>query len=114
MEPLGLEFKVLNEQAGPRDLGADATVGLRFGGRRLRYTAEIKHRLRPEGLGPVVHRLRAWPGNGLLVTDYVTPPLADTLRDQGVEFIDAAGNAFLNQPPLLVFIKGQRPTETIP
>jgi hypothetical protein len=114
MEPLGLEFKVLNKQAGPRDFGADATLGLRFGARRLRYAAEIKHRLRPEGLGPIVHRLRAWPGHRLLVTDYVTPPLADALRDQGVEFIDAAGNAFLNQPPLLVFIKGQRPTETIP
>lgn len=114
MEPLGLEFKVLKEQARTRDLGADATVGLRFGGRQLRYTAEIKHRLRPEMLGPIVHQLRAWPGPGLLVTDYVTPPLADALRDQGIEFIDAAGNAYLNQPPLLVFVKGQRRTDAIP
>jgi hypothetical protein len=40
----------------------------------------------------------------------VTPPIADTLRAEGIEFIDAAGNVFLNQPPLLVFVKGQRPT----
>jgi hypothetical protein len=44
----------------------------------------------------------------------VTPPLADALRAQGIEFIDAAGNAFLNQPPLLVFVKGQRPAEERP
>jgi hypothetical protein len=44
----------------------------------------------------------------------VTPPLADGLRKEGIEFIDAAGNAFLNRPPLLVFVKGQRPTREPP
>jgi hypothetical protein len=44
----------------------------------------------------------------------VTPPLADTLRAEGIEFIDAAGNAFLNQPPLVVFVKGQRPADLGP
>jgi hypothetical protein len=48
------------------------------------------------------------------VTDHVTPPLADALRAQGIEFIDAAGNAFLNQAPLLVFVKGQRPAQEAP
>ena len=42
----------------------------------------------------------------------LTPPLADTLRERGVEFIDAAGNAYLNQPPMLIVVKGQRPKET--
>jgi hypothetical protein len=31
-----------------------------------------------------------------------------------VEFIDAAGNAFLNQPPLFILVKGQRPVELGP
>jgi len=109
MEPLGLRFRVLRQEARDADHRADATVGLRFGGRRLRYVTEVKRGLRPATLGAVIHQLRARAGNPLLVTDHVTPPLADALRAQGVEFIDAAGNAFLNQPPLLVFVKGQRP-----
>jgi hypothetical protein len=52
--------------------------------------------------------------NPLLVADHVTPPLADALRTEGIEFIDTAGNAFLNRPPLLVFVKGQRPTRQHP
>ena len=48
-------------------------------------------------------------GNPLLVADHVTPPLADALRAQGVEFIDAAGNAFLNQPPALGLRQGPAP-----
>ncbi len=109
MEPLGLRFRVLRQEARDADHRADATIGLRFGGRQFRYIAEVKRGLRPATLGAVIHQLRARAGNPLLVTDHVTPPLADALRAQGVEFIDAAGNAFLNQPPLLVFVKGQRP-----
>lgn len=111
MEPLGLRFRVLRQEARGADHRADATLGLRLGGRQLRYVAEVKRGLRPATLGAVIHQLRAYGGNHLLVTDHVTPPLADALRAQGVEFIDAAGNAFLNQPPLLVFVKGQRPTD---
>ena len=113
MEPLGLRFKVLNQQGGP-DHGWDATLSLRFGGRELRYRVEVKRRLRPATLGAVVHQLRAHGGNPLLVTDHVTPPLAEALRVQGIEFLDAAGNAFLNQPPLLVFVNGQQRIEEPP
>jgi hypothetical protein len=114
MEPLGLRFRVLRQEARAGDHRADATIGLRFGGRQLRYVAEVRRGLRPATLGTVVHQLRARTGHPLLVADHVTPPLADALRAQGVEFIDAAGNAFLNQPPLLVFVKGQRPAEVAP
>ncbi len=110
MEPHGLRFKVLKQEAGGGDNRANATIGLRFGGRQVHYVAEVKRGLRPAMMGAVMHQLRARAGHPLLVTDHVTPPLADVLRARGVEFIDAAGNGFLNQPPLLVFVKGQRPT----
>lgn len=112
MEPLGLRFRVLKQGGGTH--GPGATLDLRFGGREFRYIAEAKRGLRPATLGAVIHQLRARGGNPLLVTDHVTPPLADALRAQGIEFIDTAGNAFLNQPPLLVFVKGQRPPEEGP
>jgi hypothetical protein len=47
----------------------------------------------------------------LLITHYVTPPLADLMREIGLCFIDAAGNAFINKPPIYIFIKGNRPPE---
>lgn len=109
MEPLGLHFRVLRQEMRDGGDRTDATIGLRAGAHQLRYFAEVKRGLRPATLGAVVHQLRARPGHVLLVADHVTPPLADALRAQDVEFIDTAGNAFLNQPPLLVFVKGQRP-----
>lgn len=114
MEPLGLQFRVLRREPRDRALRADAVVGVQFGGREVRYVAEVKRGLRPATLGAVIHQLRTYTGKPLLVTDHVTPPLADALRTEGIEFIDAAGNAFLNRPPLLVFVKGQRPTDQQP
>jgi hypothetical protein len=35
--------------------------------------------------------------------------LAETLRNDGLEFLDTAGNAFINKPPIFIFIKGQKP-----
>jgi hypothetical protein len=114
MEALGLRPRVLRQEARAADRRADAVIGLQFGGRQLRYVAEVKRGLRPATLGTVIHQVRAFAGRPLLVTDHVTPPLADALRAQGVEFIDAAGNTFLNHPPLLVFVKGQRPVGRAP
>lgn len=47
----------------------------------------------------------------LLVTRYLNPNLVDKLREAGVQFIDSVGNSFIHQPPLHVFIKGNKATE---
>ncbi len=47
----------------------------------------------------------------LLITDYVRPKEAEALKRKKVEFIDAAGNIYLNQPPLYVDITGRQKPE---
>ena len=108
LERLGLQAEVL-PPAAARGRRTEAFVGLRLGVGRQRFVADVRRGLRPGTLGAVVHQLRARPGRPLLLADHVTPPLADALREHGVEFVDAAGNAFLKQPPGLVFVKGERP-----
>jgi hypothetical protein len=60
-------------------------------------------------LGAVLHRLERLGEQGLLVADHVTPPMAEELRARKIPFVDAAGNAFLDQPPLFVWVKGEKP-----
>jgi hypothetical protein len=59
-------------------------------------------------VGPVTLTSAGWGNDRLLITDYVTPPLADELRHRQVQFIDAAGNAFLSRQGLFVFVTGRR------
>ncbi|MEV8521369.1 type IV toxin-antitoxin system AbiEi family antitoxin [Dyella marensis] len=87
----------------------DAWLQVQYGGRTADYVAEIKTRLRPANLGLAIHQVGQCGPRGLLVADYVTPPMAEELQRQGVPFIDTAGNAYLPAPAFLIWVKGQRP-----
>jgi hypothetical protein len=113
VRPLGLHGTVLAEDVDTATGRADAMMRLKFGGITVDYVVEAKRNLRAGILGHALNQLARFQGNKILITDHITPPMADELRKRGVEFIDTAGNAYLNQPPLLVWIKGQRPTEQL-
>jgi len=49
----------------------------------------------------------------LIISDYVSPPLAGLLQKNDMAFIDAAGNAYINDPPLYVFVKGNKRPENL-
>lgn len=109
----GLRWTVLKKPAARPAAASDAILELRYAGRTLKYTAEVKRQLRPATLGAVIHQVAAHGEHALLVSDHITPPLADQLRAQGVQFIDAAGNAFLSAPPLLIWVKGEKPAQRL-
>jgi len=92
---------------------ADAIVRLAYGGQEVQYAAELKPGLRPKALGAVIHQIERLGDQGLLVADYVTPPMAEELRARRIPFVDAAGNAFLDQPPLFVWVKGEKPRRIV-
>ena len=71
------------------------------------YPVELKGTLTNAALGAVAEQLRRH--GAILVTRQVTPPQAQRLRELGAQFVDTAGNAHLNDPPLFVFVTGNRP-----
>lgn len=44
----------------------------------------------------------------VMIIPQVTADMADRLRDDDTQFMDTAGNCFINQPPLYLFIKGNK------
>ena len=105
--PASARQRVVPEQLALLQLGVK--------GYEQTFAALVKLRLTNEGLGHVVAEFKrpaALPR--LLVTHYVTPPQTEKLRQANVQFIDAAGNAFLNQPPLYVLVTGKRPPPVSP
>ncbi len=51
--------------------------------------------------------------NFIFVTNHVHRKYAKMMRNLGVQFIDTAGNIFLNQPPTIIFIHGYPRTDEI-
>lgn len=106
---LGLNAQIERWEPKINDAGADAWIVLQLEGKKARYAAVVRRGLRPATLGAVIQQLRRLGEKALLIADYVTPQLADALRSYGIAFIDSAGNAFIDDPPVLVWIKGERP-----
>lgn len=45
----------------------------------------------------------------LLISDYLTAGAAEFLRQEGISYLDASGNCFLQSGSLLLFVHGQKP-----
>ena len=108
---IGIEIEALGAELD--GLRADALLRIGRGPDFRTYAAEIKRGIRPTTLGAVLHQLDRFQQPRLLIADYVTPTMAETLRARGIAFLDAAGNAYLEQPRMLVWVKGARPAEKL-
>ncbi|HYC59205.1 MAG TPA: type IV toxin-antitoxin system AbiEi family antitoxin [Thermoanaerobaculia bacterium] len=112
LNDVGVDARARNARGKRADV--DAIVTLRHGNRTLEYVAEVKRRLTPALIGPITLAFTQSGENRLLVTDYVTPPIAEAFRRHGVQFADTAGNAHLQSEGLLVVISGRRLKSTAP
>jgi hypothetical protein len=90
------------------DGDVDGVATLTREGKSIKYLVQVKNSLTSSSLGPLSLAFGKENGRRLLVTGYVPPPLADELRRRHIQFIDAAGNAYLDRRGLLVFIAGRR------
>jgi len=89
------------------NLQIDAIVGVREY-EPLQFVVEVKKWVQHTNFGALVERVKRLPMKGLLVADYVNPNMAERLKEEEVQFIDTAGNAYVNAAPLYIYVKGNR------
>lgn len=108
----GLDVHVAEPPETAAQVDVDAWVCVGKGAGQVNYVVEVKRTLGPATLGAATlqlqHMADATGLPGLLVTDHVTPPMAARLREQGQQFADVAGNAYLEGPGLLVYVTGRK------
>ena len=104
-----LQLDVVEVDVRKRNRRIDAVLQMPGNGTQL--LAEIRKWATHINLGAAINQLQqlATPGAGLLIADYVNPNMAEKLREAGIQYIDAAGNAYLNQPPVYIHIRGNKP-----
>jgi hypothetical protein len=107
----GLDVAVQNQPRG-RKIEADAWLRVAKDRQHIDYVVEAKRAVAPATLGAVVTQLRHDADTAkrplLLVTYHVTPPMAENLRTLEQQFVDAAGNAYLEGPGVLVYVTGRK------
>jgi hypothetical protein len=86
----------------------DAFMRIAYEDVELDFAVEVKLGITRATIGLVAQKFLQFPEKGLLVTPYVNPRIAELLKEMDIPFIDTAGNAFINQPPLYIFNKGNK------
>jgi hypothetical protein len=108
----GLHIEIGAFQVKQDDTYIDAVLQIAMpGGGNKTFYAEIKTAITQAAIGHIVAQIRPQNQNNpvILVTRYVTPQQADQLKKLKVPFIDMAGNACIDEPPLFVYITGKKP-----
>src|SRR5713226_1038514 len=94
----------------------DALIEIEAQGRKHKFAAEAKLGMRAE----LLTQIKAlWPNEEqtplLIVAPYVTTYLAEKCRELQLPFLDTAGNAYLEDDDLFVYVTGQKnPADTAP
>lgn len=114
----GLKVTCREEVVGPRHGHYDALVTVRAHADTDDYAAEVKPRVTTRSLSSLLSQLaqvrQASGALPMLLTDHVTPAVADMLEAHDIAYADSAGNVFLNGPAAYVLVRGHRPEKATP
>ncbi|MCU0453450.1 MAG: type IV toxin-antitoxin system AbiEi family antitoxin [Bacteroidetes bacterium] len=105
----GIEIRRLGPP--PQDqlfLRADERVLIEFPEGMREYDIEVKQTLTGATIGQLAERLGQAKEHWILVTRYAYPQLANAMRELGVQFLDATGNAFLRGQQTYIHIQAHR------
>ncbi|MCB1036345.1 MAG: hypothetical protein KDD47_21145 [Acidobacteria bacterium] len=104
---LGFRLKLADAEHRSSPVGDIIPMHLEHPGGRIDLAAQVVAR-------PTRETVEAIAGSGgastsrLVIADYLPPKLAERLRAGGVNFVDSAGNAFLRDRGLYVWVKGEK------
>lgn len=88
----------------------EVQVSLQYGNKSVSGPVLVKRAVTPANLGLVAQQLTQLD-SPLLISGYVTAPMAERLHELKIEFADSLGNAYICTPPLLIWVTGRRPEQ---
>lgn len=105
-EETGLEIKIKERQVKlNNNFEVDAIVELE-GQPWTTLFAEIKNWVAQTHIGAIVNQMMQLPDPKILIADYVNKNLAQRLKERGIQFIDTAGNAYIKELPVYIYVRG--------
>ena len=105
----GLQMNIEKVQYSTGDFRIDAVIKMKVQQKEFKFVAEIKSVMNSSVIGFMLHHKNDFPHAQLLVSNYVNPVMAGRLKSNEINFIDTVGNAYINIPPVFIFVKGNKP-----
>jgi hypothetical protein len=87
----------------------DKLVKFNYQKKNLLYYVEIKYNINNAVIALLLQRKKNLKHPILLITRYVNNIKAEELKKNGIQFLDTAGNAYINYRTIYIFVKGNKP-----
>ena len=109
----GLRLGVVKDHARKDSRRLDAMIQMED--HCAQFVVKVKKWAAQAHIGSIINQIRnlAAADQGLLVADYINPNMCDRLKHAGIQFIDTAGNAYINHDPVYISIKGNKPQQRV-
>lgn len=104
----GLDIQVVEYEPTAMRTRADAYIKIAHNKKNYEFVVEVKNVDRFATVAQVKHQLEGYDKAPLLIAPKLTDAAANNCKELGLNFIDLAGNAYINEPGLFLFIKGQK------
>jgi hypothetical protein len=108
----GLCLKIMAREIDTGHQRADAIVQIPGDGinKGTKLFVKIKKWAAQVNIGAIINQINmiTEPNQGLFVADYINPKMGKRLKEGGIQFMDTVGNAYINQKPLYIYIKGNK------
>lgn len=104
----GFQIKIEEFQHHNGNLRIDALLKIKIQQIEFKFSAEIKSTVNSTMIGFMQHHKNDFPHDRLLISNYINPVMAEKLKENDINFIDTAGNAYINARPVFIFVKGNK------
>jgi hypothetical protein len=107
-ENFGFQAEIIDFQHDNADLRIDAAIKMTIQKKELTFHAEITPTVNRSVIGILMQHKNDFSQARLLVSHYINPVMAEKLKENDINFIDTAGNAYINAGPVFIFVKGNK------
>ena len=99
------------EHNTPKDISKDVVGQITLLPSNIVINFEYKKWINAANLPTLIDKMKGSLADvqTLLITEYVNPMLAQRLKNHDVQFLDTAGNAYINHAPVYIDIQGKKP-----
>jgi len=107
----GMALNVIQEIVEIDGTRIDAVIQLPYH-RSKQLAVVVKRWAQQANLGALANQIKRLPMEGVLVADYINPKMGKKLKEMDVQYFDAVGNAYINQPPVYIHVTGNKQRDT--
>jgi hypothetical protein len=108
MRATGMQISKKNSQVGEINKHSKPEIKILLQNKQLEFKAEVKKYLNTLNIGTILPHIDIDLHKYIIIAPYISSPLAKKMKELNIQFIDTAGNTYINNPGIFIYIIGNK------